>query len=154
LGGRPERIAFEGQAAMQVEFAARRLPVHRAYPLDFELLSSGAAPASPQGLAPFVEAVLLDRARGADLSEIGGKFQQALVDAAVRVAAHADAPCIALSGGCFQNQWLLSGLTRALEAAGHRVYVPRQIPPNDGGIAAGQAAIAAHIEFDGARDLV
>jgi hydrogenase maturation protein HypF len=141
LAGRPERIAFEGQAAMQLEFAPRRDSGQATYPLDFELLSSGAAP--PATLEAFVNAVLSDAARGRSFDVIAGKFQRALVGAAVRLASRLQAARIVLSGGCFQNALLLHSVTHALEAAGHRVYTPRQVPPNDGGIAAGQAAVAA-----------
>ena len=48
-----------------------------------------------------------------------------------------------LSGGVFQNRRLLERTAAALRAAGLRVLVPERLPPNDGGIAYGQAAIAA-----------
>ena len=48
-----------------------------------------------------------------------------------------------LSGGVFQNVRLLRGTSARLEAAGLRVLVPERLPPNDGGISYGQAAIAA-----------
>jgi hydrogenase maturation protein HypF len=59
------------------------------------------------------------------------------------VARHVDLRRIVLCGGCFQNQLLTGSLTRALEAAGHIAYLPGQIPGNDAGISAGQAAVAA-----------
>jgi hydrogenase maturation protein HypF len=50
---------------------------------------------------------------------------------------------VALSGGCFQNRILTERTARALEAAGHEVLVHRRVPPNDGGVSLGQAAVAA-----------
>ena len=50
---------------------------------------------------------------------------------------------IALSGGVFQNQVLFELVTAKLEELGFTVFSHRQIPPNDGGLALGQAAIAA-----------
>jgi hydrogenase maturation protein HypF len=50
---------------------------------------------------------------------------------------------VVLSGGCFQNAFLLDALETALEAAGYRVLAARDLPPNDGAIAAGQALGAA-----------
>jgi hydrogenase maturation protein HypF len=55
---------------------------------------------------------------------------------------------IALSGGCFQNKILLEELVRLLEADGLSCLLQITVPTNDGGLALGQAAIAAarHIE--------
>ena len=48
-----------------------------------------------------------------------------------------------LSGGVFQNRLLLERTLERLKPAGLRVLVPRALPPNDGGISYGQAAVAA-----------
>jgi hydrogenase maturation protein HypF len=48
----------------------------------------------------------------------------------------------ALSGGCFQNAYLLERLSRALEGSGFRVLSHSRVPPNDGGISLGQVVIA------------
>jgi hydrogenase maturation protein HypF len=48
-----------------------------------------------------------------------------------------------LSGGAFQNRRLLERTAAGIEGAGLRVLVPERLPPNDGGIAFGQAAVAA-----------
>jgi hydrogenase maturation protein HypF len=143
LAGRPERIAFEGQAAMQLEFAARRVAESAAYPLAFEVLRPNGEIEERGSFASFVSALLGDLAHGVALPELASKFQAGLVKAAAQVAKHAGCARVVLSGGCFQNQGLLTSLTRALEAQGQRVYCARQVPPNDGGIAAGQAAVAA-----------
>ena len=50
---------------------------------------------------------------------------------------------VVLSGGVFQNRLLLEGTTERLAGAGLRVLVPERLPPNDGGISYGQAAVAA-----------
>ena len=52
---------------------------------------------------------------------------------------------VALSGGVFQNLLLLDRLVTALEADGFRVLTHSRVPPNDGGISFGQAAIATQL---------
>ncbi len=74
-------------------------------------------------------------------------FHNGLADALVRwcVGARADTRLTtgALSGGTWQNALLLGRTARSLEEAGFEVLVHRRVPPNDGGIALGQAVIAA-----------
>jgi len=55
-----------------------------------------------------------------------------------------------LSGGVFQNRILLERTAALVEAAGLRALVPERLPPNDGGIAYGQAAVAATRDRAGA----
>jgi len=50
---------------------------------------------------------------------------------------------VALSGGVFQNQLLLTQLVKRLEEMAFQVYINRRVPPNDGGISLGQIAVAA-----------
>jgi hydrogenase maturation protein HypF len=50
---------------------------------------------------------------------------------------------VVLSGGVFQNRLLLERTAASITGAGLRVLVPERLPPNDGGIAFGQAAVAA-----------
>jgi hydrogenase maturation protein HypF len=52
---------------------------------------------------------------------------------------------VALSGGCFQNATLLTGLIRALERRKFQVFSHQLVPSNDGGIALGQALVAAAV---------
>jgi len=68
-----------------------------------------------------------------------------MVDAIVRVAELAsertDLRTVALTGGVFQNALLLSRAAEGLAEAGFEVPTHRQVPPNDGGLALGQAMI-------------
>ena len=70
---------------------------------------------------------------------------RATADACARAAVRAGLSMVVLSGGVFQNRLLLEETARLLTAAGLRVLLPERLPPNDGGIAYGQAAVAAAI---------
>jgi hydrogenase maturation protein HypF len=78
---------------------------------------------------------------------VSARFHRAVAAATAQACAAAAAGagtevCV-LSGGVFQNRLLLEDAAHRLGALGLRVLVPERIPPNDGGIAYGQAAIAA-----------
>jgi hydrogenase maturation protein HypF len=92
---------------------------------------------------PLLEALLADLRRGQSVGVMAARFHNALVEGIVAVARAVGADRAALSGGCFQNRILLERAYRRLTEAGLRVYVHQRIPPNDGGIALGQVAVAA-----------
>ena len=135
------KAAFEGQAAMALEALAD--PRERsAYPLP--LLP---AP-EPGGSAlldwePLLLELLADGARGVEVSLRSARFHNALVNGIAAVATLAGSPRVALSGGCFQNRFLLERTRERLAAEGFEVLTHHLVPPNDGGIALGQVTIAA-----------
>jgi hydrogenase maturation protein HypF len=92
-------------------------------------------------------AVDRDVSRGVSAGAIAARFHHALADATAedcaRLAGDRGLDAVVLSGGAFQNRRLLERTGARLEAAGLRVLVPGRLPPNDGGIAFGQAAVAA-----------
>jgi hydrogenase maturation protein HypF len=59
------------------------------------------------------------------------------------LAGERDLGTVVLGGGSFQNRRLLEAVAGTLQRAGLRVLVPERLPPNDGGISYGQAAVAA-----------
>ena len=77
---------------------------------------------------------------GSDPAELAAAVPPARSrDGIVAAARAAGAGTVALGGGCFQNALLLDLASAALETAGFEVLIPRELPPNDGAIAAGQA---------------
>ena len=96
---------------------------------------------------PTVEAALRDVSSDTPVGAISARFHNALADATseacARVAESRSIATVALSGGVFQNRLLLERVEEGLERRGLRVLVPGRLPPNDGGISYGQAAVAA-----------
>jgi len=142
LGVRRE-ARFEGQAAMELEALAGDWG---AAPLPFPA-TRDAAGVWIMDPVPLLEALGDRRARGAPDRLLAAAFHEsvAATTASVAAAVAAEAGCrmVALGGGCFQNARLLASLAWRLEAAGLRVLIPRLLPPNDGAISYGQAAVAA-----------
>jgi hydrogenase maturation protein HypF len=132
-------VSHEGQAAAELEAACTR-GRHGAYPLPVGADAVLDARAT-------VAAVVDDLRRGAGAGVVAARFHGALAAATARacalVAERRGLETVVLSGGGFQNRVLLERASALLAEAGLRVLVPRRLPPNDGGIAYGQAAIAA-----------
>jgi hydrogenase maturation protein HypF len=132
-------VSHEGQAAAELE-AVAALDERAAYPLPI---------AEPLELdaRETVRAVARDVASGVDPALVSARFHNGLAAAtAAACAALAERgglSTVVLSGGVFQNRLLLERTASALEAARLRVLVPERLPPNDGGVAYGQAAVAA-----------
>jgi hydrogenase maturation protein HypF len=86
-------------------------------------------------------------AEGIDPVDGAGLFHGTLAAACVdwigRAARETGITTVALSGGCFLNAILSSEIERGCIAAGLSPLLPRQMPPNDGGLSLGQAWIAA-----------
>lgn len=127
--------AFEGDAAMQLQFSAERAgtPDH-AYPVTLDDMEIDWRPA--------IAALLDDLAHNVDIPRVAARFHETLALALAAVASRAKVQRIALAGGCFQNRLLLERCIALLRAQGHDVYWPQQVPSNDGGIALGQ--LSAH----------
>ena len=129
---------YEAQAAIELEALAD--PAERArYPLALHTSDAGLL----LDWQPLVDAVLADLVRGIDKARIAARIHNGLADGIAQVCARVGAETVALSGGCFQNRLLLERTADTLRAQGHAVLLHSQVPPNDGGIALGQIAVAA-----------
>jgi len=137
--GLRQRVRFEGQAAMELEFALDGVELDEAY--ETRLAAGGDGPAIVDW-GPIVHGVLDDCARGVAVGCISAKFHNALAEAIVAVARHVGEPRVVLTGGCFQNRYLTERSVRRLREEGFRPYWHQRVPPNDGGIALGQVVAA------------
>jgi len=92
---------------------------------------------------PMVCAILSDKRNGATTSAIATRFVRTLAAAIISVCEWISEFPVVLSGGCFQNAFLTEETARLLSDHRHPVGLPGRIPCNDGGLAAGQLAVAA-----------
>ena len=137
----PDRLSHEGEAAMALEAAAEG----DATPYPFALHPY----AEPKEIdpTPLFKALVADLHAGRPRAAMAAAFHAGLAEAFAGAAAHvaqaARLTAVALSGGVFQNARLLEETVRRLEARGLTPLVPAEVPANDGGLAFGQAVVAA-----------
>jgi len=143
LVGLRDYIRFEGQAAMELE-ATISPEEQGCYPISLEQ-EGELTIFSP---LPMIRRVVEDINKGEFPGVISAKFHNSLVqlfaDFCLRLREETGMEKVALSGGVFQNVYLLAHLTSRLEQLGFEVYTHSQVPPNDGGLALGQAVIASY----------
>lgn len=140
LMGLCQQATFEGQAAMALEAIADPT-VTEAYPMGIDTVAT----AGPLVLdwRPLIAAVLDDLRRHVALGVMAARVHCALAEVILAVARHIGEAQVALTGGCFQNRLLTEYTARRLRAAGFRVLLHQQVPPNDGGLSLGQVMVAA-----------
>ena len=148
--------AYEGQAAMELEMAQAGRSTET-YPFDIsEEHQSGEALwiLDPR---PTIRALVDDIIKGIEKGIISRKFHNTLIglftELCLRLRDHTGIDEVAMSGGCFQNATLLTGLSRSLKGHGFEVYTHRLVPANDGGLALGQALCAGMRRLGIRRDL-
>ncbi|MDP9256125.1 MAG: hypothetical protein M3Q31_06165 [Actinomycetota bacterium] len=142
LCGLRSQVSYEGQAAVELEpWADGGDGPGYALPLidegDRRVIDPRAA----------ILAVADDVAAGMPAAMVSARFHEGVARATAKACAEAaerrGLELVVLSGGVFQHRLLLERTAALLEAAGLRALVPGRLPPNDGGIAYGQAAVAA-----------
>ncbi len=140
LGIRDE-IHYEGQAAIELEFLADE-KCAKAYAFDIRNFDG----VHVVDWRPLFEQIVKDLAVGGTVRFISSRFHNAvarmIVQVCDKVRADTGIQEVALSGGVFQNTYLLGRTVPLLEAKGFRVYFHHRVPTNDGGISLGQAAFA------------
>jgi len=136
LVGFTRETTFEGQAAMWLEHIAQADASSGRYPFPIA--------GETLDFRPLLEAVVHDRQRGREPAAIARGFHRsvaaALCESASRLCEAHSIDTVALSGGVFQNELLLSDIKLLLPRV--KIWTNAAVPPNDGGISLGQAAIA------------
>jgi hydrogenase maturation protein HypF len=141
-------VTFEGQAAMWVEHLAQTALSGAPYPFPFD--------GTEIDFRPLLQALVRDRLKGRDLAEIARSFQSGiatgLCDAVGFLCRNYGIDTVVLSGGVFQNELLLADVKSLLQQDSLQIWTNRAVPPNDGGISLGQAALAAFGQTDTHRE--
>jgi hydrogenase maturation protein HypF len=140
LAGVRQVVAYEAQAAIELEGLSRDSdPGATGYAFS---LDTGQAPASIDP-GPVLAGVVSDLRSGVPTGVIGARFHRAVAGLIVDLADQdsTGTRTVALSGGVFQNAFLLRLATAGLRHKGFDVLTHRHVPPNDGGIALGQLMI-------------
>jgi hydrogenase maturation protein HypF len=134
LAGLRVRSSFEGQAAMELEFAVDP-EITDAYPF--------AISHAVIDWQPMIIEMMHDLLLNADIRFISSRFHNTLAAIIVAMAQKIGTPIAVLTGGCFQNRFLTERAASLLDAAGFHPHWHQRVPPNDGGIALGQVIGAA-----------
>jgi hydrogenase maturation protein HypF len=130
-----QRVSFEGQAAMELEYVTRE-GINSSYPFEItnhEIID----------WAPMILALLEDLQKGVSKDVMRTKFHNTLSEIIPQVAHLMGMEKVVLTGGVFQNRYLTGRTWRRLEEEGFKPYIHQRVPPNDGGISFGQVMIVA-----------
>jgi len=138
-----QQVSYEGQAAIELEQLARRGHPSQPGLADFAVTAGVMDP------APVIAAIAAGLRAGADPADLAAGFHRAVIrataEAALGCAETAGMGVVGLTGGVFANRLLLHGLRESLTKSGIEVLTHRIVSCNDGGLALGQATIAAAI---------
>ncbi len=155
LAGVRQRVSYEGQAAMELEWLANAEMSDGCYPFEIcaSALRRGTPPATLQvDCRPAIAAIDDEVRAGVSARMIGRRFHSTLVEIIAQVCRriHEERRLdrVVLSGGVFMNALLLEETLTRLACDGFQVFRHRCVPPNDGGLSLGQLAIAAAAMHD------
>jgi hydrogenase maturation protein HypF len=147
LTGVCRESTYEGHPAVLLEHAALSSAT-REYPFDVGMEDGRLV----LDTRPIVAAVVKDLVKGRAPGEVAGRFHRTFAAAVLEVCrglrGGTGLSSVCLSGGVFQNDLFLSDVASRLETCDFQVYVPRQAPVGDGGIALGQVLVA-HARSEG-----
>ncbi len=130
--GLRQELNFEGQAAMELEFAIDK-NVNAVYPFSFENKNRYII-----NWQEMIIEIIDDVKNGISKNIIAAKFHNTLAEMIVNIAQKINRQKIVLTGGCFQNKYLTERTVTRLQEEGFQPYWHQRIPCNDGGVSIGQ----------------
>ena len=125
---------------MELEFAVHQDGGTQSYPFTIEN-----ADCLRIDWRPLIQAMIDDLLAHVQVEQIASRFHSTLAEFALHVASMASIHDVVLGGGCFQNRTLLERTITRLHAKGFEVWWPKQVPPNDGGLALGQIVTLKYV---------
>jgi hydrogenase maturation protein HypF len=132
--------SYEGKAAMQLEFSIMNSKTGDSYP--FEIKKEKISENDFKYIAdwePMIREIIKDVSKKKQTSGIiATKFHNTLSEIIVSIAKRVNNKRVVLSGGCFQNKYLIEKTITLLQRKGFQVYWHQRVPTNDGGISLGQ----------------
>lgn len=131
-------VSYEGEAAVRLEEAADESETG-AYSMTVSEDANGVLRGDWR---PMIRALVADLGNRISAGVCAARFHNGLAEWVARIASTDSREEVVVGGGCFQNALLLDRTRAALVKIGKKVFVPSRIPPNDGGLAVGQLAIA------------
>lgn len=130
-----EKITFEGQKAMELEYMTNDFITSETYPFHWQYDGNNC---NYINWYPLVKNIIKDYQQQKPLYLISAKFHQTLVKIILTISQQVGLKNIVLAGGCFQNKYLLENTINTLENETFKPYWNQKIPINDGGLPLGQ----------------
>lgn len=135
-------VTFEGQSAMVLEFLVKNITPAQLYNFSWEYDPNNC---NNINISSIVQEIIKDYLDNKNLSLIATKFHITLVEIINKIAQEVDTKTVVLSGGCFQNKYLLENAIKSLINHNFKPYWSQKIPLNDGGLSVGQIQCAKAI---------
>jgi hydrogenase maturation protein HypF len=148
LIGLRDHCSFEGQAAMQLEFAAApNVTVSYPYAID-------EGDSLILDWEPMIQQIIKETQERVPIGLVAAKFHNTLAEMIVDIARRLRPPKVVLTGGCFQNRYLTERTVQRLRESRFAPHWHQRVPPNDGGLALGQVVAASAAERRQSIDFV
>ncbi len=146
-------VNFEGQGAMELEFALEEIDSDEMY--GFEIIEDNRQKTGSRkyyeptfiiNWESMIKEILVDKSNLISAGLISKKFHNTLVEMIVDIAGKVGRERVVISGGCFQNKYLTERAITRLTEEGFKPYWHQRVPPNDGGISLGQMFVALNLD--------